>query len=93
MKIKTTYIDYSIEPEDCIDAIPKDWAIDDPREDALLDAEVERLKKVLPQELVFEIAEEDWEECSIADLISDETGWLVESLGFEVCEAEEVSNV
>ena len=85
-KIKTTSIDYCVETEDL-------WFLDNVEDltDEDFDREIKRIKGELPQELELEITcePEDLEDC-IADAISEEIGWLVESFSYEIV-AEELA--
>ena len=80
-KVKTTSIDYCIEPEDLDYLWPEnqDWDDED------YDREIAKIKEKLPQELYFEIEceSEDLEEL-ICDAISDETDWLIYSFDYKV---------
>ena len=85
-KLKTTSIDYCVETEDL-------WFLDNVEDltDEDFDREIKRIKGELPQELELEITcePEDLEDC-IADAISEEIGWLVESFSYEIV-AEELA--
>lgn len=79
-KIKTNQIEYCVEGDDL-------WFLDDAEDltDEGFDREIKRIKSELPQELELEITcePEDLEDC-IADVISEEVGWLVESFSYEI---------
>jgi len=80
VKVKAYDIEYDVEPED----------VDENEEltDDELDAKIAEVKESLPSELVFEFdiePDEDIEE-RIADEITLETNWLVDSFKFTVIE-------
>ena len=88
-KVKTTKIDYCVEPEDVC------WQFDnqaDLEEDSeeyyeAIHAKIKRIKDSLPQVLVLEIEcdPEDLDDM-VGDAISEETGWLVNHFEYEIIE-------
>ena len=82
-RVKTTYIDYCVEPEDLDYLWPEcqDW------EDEDFDRKIAEIKSELPQELELEIEcdKEDLDDM-VCDAISEETGWLINSFDYKILE-------
>lgn len=86
-RIKVTSIDYCIEEEDVC------WQFDnqvDLEEDSeeyyrAIEQEIEKIKEGLPQtlELEIECEEEDLDDM-VCDAVSEETGWLNNSVTYEI---------
>lgn len=88
-KIKTTFIDYSINYEDVDWLAPED--LKDEELDAWCDEKIEQIRQELPQELELEVTVDSADELDymIADAISEETGWLVEVFTYSILETTE----
>lgn len=89
--IKTTSIDYCIEDEDVCWQFDNDPEIEEDSEEYYdaIHAEVKRIKKELPQTLEFEIeCEEEDLNFEVCDAVSEETGWLVNSVSYKIISKE-----
>ena len=73
--MKITNIKYFIEYYDIVDIVPEDFALYSDYAEAC-DKAIAEIEEGLPNEI--EVPDDSTEE-DIADFISDETGWLVES--------------
>ena len=92
-KVKTTSIDYCIEPEDVCEEVDNDPTIEPDSEeyyDTINDI-IEEIRAELPQELVLEI------ECDpknlddmVGEAISEETFWLVNYFEYDILEEKEI---
>jgi hypothetical protein len=80
-KIKVTAVDYCVEDEDVIDYVE-----DDEDEDEIND-KIREIKDSLPQRLDLEIEcePEDLDDM-VCDAVSEETGWLNNSVTYEIVE-------
>jgi len=90
-RIKTTSIDYCVEEEDVCSEFDNDPEIEEDSEeyyDAIHD-KIAEIKRELPQALELEIECEpedlDYEVC---EAVSEETGWLVNGLSYEIISQE-----
>ena len=89
-KVKTTKIDYCIEDEDVCWQFDNDPTIEEDSEEyyEAIHAEIKRLKETLPQEIVLEIeCEEEDLSFEVCDAVSEQTGWLTNSVEFEILES------
>ena len=91
-KVKTTDIDYCVEAEDLYEVFEEqhpEVEVDSDEYFDAIDAEIVRLKKELPQDLVLEIEceEEDLDD-EVCEAVSEETGWLVNYVGYEIIESK-----
>ena len=91
-KVKTTDIDYCVEAEDLYEVFEEqhpEVEVDSDEYFDAIDAEIVRLKKELPQDLVLEIEceEEDLND-EVCEAVSEETGWLVNYVGYEIIESK-----
>ena len=75
MKLKITNINWCVEEEDVIDLFE-----DEPTQKEIND-EIKKIKKSLPKTATVEVDDEE----EIADALSDEYGWLVESFDYKKC--------
>lgn len=87
-QIKVTAIDYAVEEED-LDFVE---GIEDFTEEQV-EAKIAEIKSELPQELMLEITcePEDLEDM-VVDAVSEETGWLNNSVGYEIISETEVDD-
>ena len=85
--VKVTNIDYCIEEEDVCDEIADDVSIEEDSEEyyEAIQNKIKEIKADLPQTFTFtfECAEDELDDL-IAEEISDETGWLVNSFEKEI---------
>lgn len=91
-KVKTTDIDYCVKAEDLYEAFEEqhpEVEVDSDEYFDAIDAEIIRLRKELPQDLVLEIKceEEDLDD-EVCEAVSEETGWLVNYVGYEIISEE-----
>jgi hypothetical protein len=92
-KVKTTHIDYDIGFGDVCDSIEEthpEVQFESEEFDELVEQEIDRLKNSLPQELDLEVtcAPEDLDDY-VADAVSEETNWLVNSVEYKIIEGGE----
>lgn len=90
--IKTKEIGYSVEFEDVADQVEERFPnieFDSEEFEAKVDSEIERIKKELPQELTLEVdcEKEDLDDY-VSEAVSDETGWLVDYVNYELVEVK-----
>ena len=85
-KVKVNSVDYCVTEEDVIDYVSDD-------EDEDIDDKIKEVKSDLPQELVLVVtcncAPEQVED-EIADAISEETGWLINSFTYDIISETEI---
>ena len=85
--VKVTNIDYCIEEEDVCDEIADDVSIEEDSEEyyEAIQNKIKEIKADLPQTFTFtfECTEDELDDL-IAEEISDETGWLVNSFEKEI---------
>lgn len=85
--VKVTNIDYCIEEEDVCDEIANDASIEEDSEEyyKAIQKKIKEIKKDLPKTFTFtfECTEAELDDL-IAEEISDETGWLVNSFKKEI---------
>ena len=83
-KVKVNSVDYYVTEEDVIDYVSDDEDIAD---------KIKEIKSSLPQELVLVVtcncAPESVED-EIADAISEETGWLINSFTYDIISETEI---
>ena len=85
-KVKVNSVDYYITEEDVIDYVSDD-------EDEDIDDKIKEIKSSLPQELVLVITcncAPEYVEDKIADAISEETGWLINSFTYDIISETEI---
>ena len=90
-KVKTTSIDYSVTDEDVCWQVDNDPEIEEDSEEYYdaIHAEVARIKKELPQTMELEIeCEEEDLSFEVCDAVSEQTGWLVNSVSYEIISKE-----
>ena len=90
-KVKTTDIDYCVEEEDVCWQFDNDLELEEDSEeyyDAIHD-EIKKIKSELPQVLFLEIeCEPDDLDDEVCEAVSEETGWLVNGLSYEIISQE-----
>jgi len=90
-RIRTTSIDYCVEDEDVCEDICLDPEIEEDSEEFYdaIEAEIVRVKNSLPQtlELEIECEPEDLDD-EVCEAVSEETGWLVNGLSYDIIEEE-----
>jgi len=91
-RIRTTCIDYCVEEEDICDAFEEfhpEVEVDSDEYYEAIDAEIDQLKNNLPQtlELEIECEPEDLDD-QVCEAVSEETGWLVNGLSYDIIEEE-----
>ena len=81
-KVKVNSVDYCATEEDVIDYVSDDEDIDD---------KIKEIKSELPQVLYLTITceKEDLED-EIAEAISEETGWLINSFTYDIISETEI---
>lgn len=86
-KIKITSVDYCVEEEDVCWQFDNDTELEEDSEEYYnaIDNEIKKIKESLPQvmELDIECEKEDLEDI-ICDTISQETGWLINSMTYKI---------
>ena len=85
-KVKVNSVDYYVTEEDVIDYVSDD-------EDEDIDDKIKEVKSDLPQELVLVITCDcapEYVEDEIADAISEETGWLINSFTYNIISETEI---
>ena len=85
-KVKVNSVDYYVTEEDVIDYVSDD-------EDEDIDDKIKEVKSDLPQELVLVITCDcapEYVEDEIADAISEETGWLINSFTYDIISETEI---
>ena len=85
-KVKVNSVDYYVTEEDVID-----YVSDDDDED--IDDKIKEIKSDLPQELVLVVTcncAPEYVEDEIADAISEETGWLINSFTYNIISETEI---
>ena len=83
-KVKVNSVDYYVTEEDIIDYVSDDENIAD---------KIKEIKSDLPQELVLVITcdcEPEYVGDEIADAISEETGWLINSFTYDIISETEI---
>ena len=83
-KVKVNSVDYCVTEEDVIDYVSDDEDIDD---------KIKEIKSGLPQELVLVITSNcapEYVEDEIVDVISEETGWLINSFTYDIISETEI---
>ena len=88
-KIKVTSVDYCVEDEDVCQEVDNDPEIEEDSEEYYnaIELLIKTTKASLPQtlELEIECEPEDLDE-EVCDAVSEETGWLVNGLTYEIVE-------
>ena len=85
-KVKVNSVDYYVTEEDVIDYVSDD-------EDEDIDDKIKEIKSDLPQELVLVVTcncAPEYVEDEIADAISEETGWLINSFTYDIISETEI---
>ena len=85
-KVKVNSVDYYVTEEDVIDYVSDD-------EDEDIDDKIKEVKSDLPQELVLVVTCDcapEYVEDEIADAISEETGWLINSFTYDIISETEI---
>ena len=85
-KVKVNSVDYCVTEEDVIDYVSDD-------EDEDIDDKIKEVKSDLPQELVLVVTcncAPEYVEDEIADAISEETGWLINSFTYNIISETEI---
>ena len=85
-KVKVNSVDYCVTEEDVIDYVSDD-------EDEDIDDKIKEIKSDLPQELVLVVTcncAPEYVEDEIADAISEETGWLINSFTYDIISETEI---
>ena len=85
-KVKVNSVDYCVTEEDVIDYVSDD-------EDEDIDDKIKEVKSDLPQELVLVITcncAPEYVEDEIAEAISEETGWLINSFTYHIISETEI---
>ena len=85
-KVKVNSVDYYVTEEDVIDYVSDD-------EDEDIDDKIKEIKSGLPQELFLVITCDcapEYVEDEIADAISEETGWLINSFTYDIISETEI---
>ena len=85
-KVKVNSVDYCVTEEDVIDYVSDD-------EDEDIEDKIKEIKSGLPQELVLVITCDcapEYVEDEIADAISEETGWLINSFTYNIISETEI---
>ena len=83
-KVKVNSVDYYVAEEDAIDYVSDDEDIAD---------KIKEIKSGLPQELVLVITCDcapEYVEDEIAEAISEETGWLINSFTYDIISETEI---
>ena len=83
-KVKVNSVDYYITEEDVIDYVSDDEDVAD---------KIKEIKSGLPQELVLVVKSNcapEYVEDEIADAISEETGWLINSFTYDIISETEI---
>jgi hypothetical protein len=89
--VLTAIIDYCIEDEDVCWEIDNDPEIEEDSEEyyEAIHNKVAEIKSELPQHLELEIeCEEDDLDDMVCEAVSEETGWLVNSVSYDVLDQE-----
>lgn len=92
-KIQVTGIDYCVEEEDVYETVCEDASIEEDTEEfyAAIEAEIERIKSELPQEMELEIiSEPDELDSIVCDEVSEKTGWLNYSVNFKIISDQKI---
>ena len=85
-KVKVNSVDYCVTEEDVIDYVSDD-------EDEDIDDKIKEIKSDLPQELILVVAcncAPEYVEDEIAEAISEETGWLINSFTYDIISETEI---
>lgn len=85
-KVKVNSVDYCVTEEDVIDYVSDD-------EDEDIDDKIKEIKSDLPQELVLVVTCNcalEYVEDEIAEAISEETGWLINSFTYDIISETEI---
>ena len=85
-KVKVNSVDYCVTEEDVIDYVSDD-------EDEDIDDKIKEIKSDLPQELVLVVTSNcapEYVEDEIAEAISEETGWLINSFTYDIISETEI---
>ncbi len=85
-KVKVNSVDYCVTEEDVIDYVSDD-------EDEDIDDKIKEVKSDLLQELVLVVTcncAPEYVEDEIADAISEETGWLINSFTYDIISETEI---
>ena len=87
-KLKCYNIDYDVSWEDVESNCEVPTDLDDDDLDEWYDLKVEEIKASLPKEVIIEVEcdEEDLEDVAV-DALSEETGWLINSYDYVICNA------
>ena len=85
-RVKVNSVDYCVTEEDVIDYVSDD-------EDEDIDDKIKEIKSDLPQELVLVVTcncAPEYVEDEIAEAISEETGWLINSFTYDIISETEI---
>ena len=85
-KVKVNSVDYCVTEEDVIDYVSDD-------EDEDIADKIKEVKSDLPQELVLVVTcncAPEYVEDEIAEAISEETGWLINSFTYDIISETEI---
>lgn len=92
-KIKVTAVDYYVSDEDVCESVCEDVTIEEDSEEFydVINAKIKEVKESLPQtmELEIECEPEDLDDM-VCDAVSEETGWLNNSVTYEIISDSEV---
>lgn len=92
-KVKTTHIDYCVEEQDVCWQFDNDTELEEDSEEYYdaINAEVNRIKENLPQEIELEIeCDKDDLDDMVCDAISEQTGWLINGFDYQIIEQKGV---
>lgn len=92
-RVLVTSVDYCVEDEDVWWQFDNDQGLEEDSEEyynAIQD-EIARIKSELPQSMELEVeCEPDYLDDMVADAISDETGWLVNSFTYDILDKKDI---